>query len=297
MTVRRAPRVAVATALVVALMTALLAVLLPSPATAAGSTASAAAGSRHPEPPVLALDYDALGDSYGSGYGVPPYTAACGRSDAAYAELLDGLRWWWFRFVLDDFVACAGATTTTLVEGAPGGVEPSQLDALDLRTRLVTLSIGGNDIGWGLAVRDCLLGTDAACATTQEAIRARIRDDLPALLDGVYRKVRRRAPLSVVVVTGYPHLFSPEAGAYLGASPAEQEQLNVGADLLNATIRAAARRHGFAFVDVTARFAGHGANAADPWILGLTDPGAFHPTTAGYVAYADAVAAALGTRR
>ncbi|WP_110180667.1 SGNH/GDSL hydrolase family protein [Nocardioides solisilvae] len=250
-----------------------------------------------PTPPGLTLDYDALGDSYGSGYGVPPYSATCGRSDSSYAGLLDGLRLWVFRFVLDDFVACAGATTTTLLEGAPGGVEPSQLEALDRRTRLVTLSIGGNDIGWSRAVRDCLLGTDEACAATQAEIRTRISDELPALLDDVHRQVRRRAPLALVVVTGYPRLFSPEAGDYVFASPAEQEQLNEGADLLNATLRAAARRHRFAFVDVTQRFVGHGANAADPWILGLTDPGAFHPTAAGYAAYADAVAEALGARR
>ncbi len=31
-------------------------------------------------------------------------------------------------------------------------------------------------------------------------------------------------------MTGYPRLFSPEYGAYLGASPAEQQALNDGAD-------------------------------------------------------------------
>src|SRR4051794_21056983 len=73
--------------------------------------------------------YDVLGDSYGSGYGVPPYSTACGRSQSAYGVLVDGRA----RLVLDDFVACAGATTTSLVAGG-------QLAALDQDTDLVLLS-------------------------------------------------------------------------------------------------------------------------------------------------------------
>src|SRR5829696_10593207 len=87
--------------------------------------------------------YDVLGDSYGSGYGVPPY-GACGQSQSAYGVLVDGRA----RLDLDDFVACAGATTTSLVAGG-------QLAALDESTDLVLLSIGGNDIGWSSAVVAC----------------------------------------------------------------------------------------------------------------------------------------------
>ena len=59
-------------------------------------------------------------------------------------------------------------------------------------------------------------------------------------------------------------------------------------------IAAAADRAGFQFVDVRKRFDGHGANSPDPWILGPSDPGAFHPTAAGYEAYTAAVNSALG---
>jgi lysophospholipase L1-like esterase len=196
---------------------------------------------------------------------------------------------WRLRVRLDDFAACGGATTTSLVEGG-------QLEALDRDTRLVTLSIGGNDIRWGDGVASCLLGTDEQCAATQETIRGLITDELPAKLDSVYSQVRRQAPRALVVVTGYAHLFTPESGAYFNASPLEQEQLNEGADLLNDVLTAAARRHHFVFVDVIDEFTGHGANSADPWILGLADPGRFHPNAAGYAAYTEAVAATLGLR-
>ena len=228
------------------------------------------------------LVYDALGDSYASGYGVPPYTA-CGRSGSAYAVLIDGRQ----RLRLDDFVACAGATTVSLVAGG-------QLRALDADTDVVTVTIGGNDIGWSSAVTACLRGTDAQCAGAIDLVGARVAGQLPSLLDTVYAEIGAAAPNAHVVVTGYPHLFSPEYGAFLGASPAEQTALNAGADRLDAVIAAASTRAGFQYVDVRERFDGHGANSAYPWILGPFDPGAFHPNAEGYDAYAAAVTAALG---
>jgi lysophospholipase L1-like esterase len=248
-------------------------VLVAAPVVLGAAPASAA-----PRQPV---GYDALGDSYASGYGVPPY-GACGRSDTAYAVQLDGR----MKIDLDDFVACAGATTRSMVAGG-------QLGALDDDTDLVTLTIGGNDIGWSSVVGACLGGTDAQCAGSLALASNRITGVLPGLLDTVYGEVAARAPGAHVVVTGYPRLFSPEYGPFLGASAAEQQALNDGADTLNGVLAAAAARHGFQFVDVTSRFVDHGVNAPDPWVLGPFDPGAFHPTVNGYQAYTAALTAAI----
>ncbi|MGY4644947.1 SGNH/GDSL hydrolase family protein [Cellulomonas sp. URHB0016] len=242
----------------------------------AGASASAAPAAA---PRVV---YDALGDSYASGYGVPPY-AACGRSQSAYPVQLDGRH----HLRLDDFVACAGATTTSLVSGG-------QLTALGADTDLVTVSVGGNDIGWSTAVTACLGGTDAQCAGAVALVDSRITSQLPLLLDTVYAGIAAAAPHARVVVTGYPRLFSTRDGDYLAASPAELGALNAAADNLDAVIAAAAARAGFRFVDVRKRFAGHGANSPDPWILGPSDPAAFHPTVEGYEAYTAAVTSALG---
>jgi len=241
-----------------------------------GSVASAA-----PAAPSRVV-YDALGDSYASGYGVPPY-AECGRSQSAYAVQLDGRQ----RLRLDDFVACAGATTTSLVTGG-------QLAALDTDTDLVTLTIGGNDIGWSSSVVACLGGTDAQCAGAVALVEARITNQLPALLDSVYSRIAATAPNAHVVVTGYPRLFSPEYGTYLRASSTAISSLNALADTLDSVIDDAVARAGFQYVDVRQRFDGHGANSPEPWILGPSDPGAFHPTLDGYEAYTAAVNSALG---
>ena len=245
--------------------------------TVLGATASAA--------PRQPLEYDALGDSFASGYGVPPYDGQCGRSQSAYPVQIDGR----MKIDLDDFVACAGATTVSLVDGG-------QLDALDEDTDLVTLMIGGNDIGWGDAVTACLGLADAQCAGATAVVTNRITNALPALLEGVYSQVSALAPNAHVVVVGYPRLFSPEFGDYLGASTAEQQTLNDGADLLNGVIAGVADGYGFQFVDVTRRFVGHGVNAPAPWILGPGD-GAFHPNVNGYQAYTAALTSQINPAR
>lgn len=235
--------------------------------------------------PRDSVEYDALGDSFASGYGVPPY-ADCGRSESAYAVQLDGR----MRISLDDFVACGGATTASLVTGG-------QLEALDEDTDLVTISIGGNDIGWSAAVGACLTRSDELCAAALAATRNNVTSVLPDLLDAVYAQVSARAPHAHVLVTGYPRLFSPEYGPFLLASVSEQEKLNEGADLLNEVIAEVAADHGFEFVDVTKRFLAHGVNAPEPWLLGPSDPGRFHPNADGYEAYAAAVTAAIQPSR
>jgi len=232
--------------------------------------------------PRPSIRYDALGDSYASGYGVGPYDGPCGRSQSAYAVRLDGR----MKVDLDDFVACAGATTATLVSG-------HQLAALDGDTDLVTVQIGGNDIGWSSAVGACLGGSDAQCAGSLALARSKITDVLPARLDSVYGQIAAAAPRARVLVVGYPRLFSPAYGAYLLASPAEQQALNDGADLLRDVLAAAAARHGFDFVDVTKRFDDHGVNAPEPWVLGPFSAAPFHPNAEGYEDYAAAVTAAI----
>lgn len=97
-----------------------------------------------------AVKYGALGDSYSSGEGNPPFeygtdvsnTNGCHRSLQAYPRLLQS--------DLDlgstAFVACSGATTANITGGQWN--EPPQTDALTGETEVVTLTIGGNDVGF-----------------------------------------------------------------------------------------------------------------------------------------------------
>ena len=224
--------------------------------------------------------YDALGDSFSAGSGAAAAQDTCGRNDLAYPHVLDGR----MRIALDDFVACGGATIPSMLA--------TQMTALGPGTDLVTVSIGGNDIGWARVVTACLIGAEEQCAQAVATTSDAITNELPAGLDAAYTQIRAAAPNAHVVITGYPRLFSPEHGDFVPLpqvpatiSVAEQELLNDGADLLNAVIADAAADHGFQFVDVTSRFIGHGVNAPQAWLTGLDQPVPLHPTATGQHAY------------
>lgn len=253
--------------------------LLASAAAAATVLAAATPAGAAPDRVV----YDALGDSYAAGFGVQP--------GEAYPYVLDGR----MGIALDDLAAVPGATVRSMLA--------TQLGVLDADTGLVTLSIGGNDIPWTAVVIACGIGSDAQCAGAVATTRTAIQEQLPGALDLAYTQVRGAAPHAHVVVTGYPRLFSPEAGDYTGVVPrlglpfdvsvAEQQAMNQLADLLDATIADRAAAHGVQFVDVTERFTGHGVNAAEPWIGGIEDPEQLHPTVKGQHTYGVALRAAI----
>lgn len=103
--------------------------------------------------------YVALGDSYTSGPKIPRQSgtpAGCDRSDHNYPAVVARQ----LGVTAADFrdVSCSGATITDLTapQKTSNGTNPAQLSALSTRTRLVTLGIGGNDIGFGSTVTKCV---------------------------------------------------------------------------------------------------------------------------------------------
>jgi len=226
----------------------------------AGSPATAAA-------PV---DYVALGDSYSAGTGAPPYQLnTCFRSPRGYPA-----RWAASHAVSSfRYVACGAATTDSMTD---------QFAALTPDTDLVTITIGGNDVGFFTIVLNCVLGTDSSCAGAVDDGIAAGNTTLPGRLDATYATIRGRAPNATVVVFGYPRLVEPNGNCL---SSAKRAALNRGADALDAVISARAAAAGLRYVDARGQFAGHGACGAAPWInrfsvLQLVE--SFHPNTTGY---------------
>jgi lysophospholipase L1-like esterase len=217
--------------------------------------------------------YVALGDSYSAGVGAGPYLdATCLRSNNSYAPLLaQALRTRAF-----SFQACSGATTADVLA--------NQLAALRHSTTLVTISIGGNDIGFSAGIGACVQGTDEQCAGAVAAAEQVATTVLPARLDSVYAQIRAKAPHAKLLVLGYPHLveLTPDCAAVPSLTLARRTLLNEAGDVLAGVIAKQARKAGATFVDVRQVFAGHAVCSADPWINGLVADGAFHPNAAGY---------------
>ncbi|MGH2941529.1 MAG: SGNH/GDSL hydrolase family protein [Solirubrobacteraceae bacterium] len=222
-----------------------------------------------------------MGDSYSSGVGAESYVAgsgACLRSPQSYVHRL-GRR-------VSSFRACSGATTASVLRG--------QLGPFPGDTRLVTISIGGNDAGFIGVIQSCLFGAPAACGERVARAERFVRRSLARRLRRVYGAIRRRAPRATVVVAGYPRLFArrPWCSRVGEIDDREQRRLNDAADLLARVTGAEMRRHdGFRFADVRAAFDGGGVCSSAPRILGVTDPPSysFHPNVEGYGTYARAI--------
>ncbi|MBW3591755.1 MAG: SGNH/GDSL hydrolase family protein [Actinobacteria bacterium] len=161
--------------------------------------------------------YVALGDSFTAGPQIPDQVAdppGCGRSTRNYPSLVSA------HLDYAEFVdvSCSGAGTKALTgpQTVAGGVNPPQLDAVTVDVDLVTLGIGGNDIGFSQLAIECvsLVPLGSPCQNrliTQgsDAISARIARTAPEI-SSVLQEIRRRAPAATVVVVGYPSIL-PEA--------------------------------------------------------------------------------------
>ncbi len=221
------------------------------------------------------VNYVALGDSYSSGVGAGSYTTdsgSCLRSTKAYPQL------WANAHGPSSFVfaACSGAKTTD--------VTANQLGALTGATSLVSLSVGGNDVGFSDVMLTCVVYGTNACVAAVNAAENTARTSLPGWLDAVYNNIRSHAPSARVVVLGYPRFYH-DVWYCIGLSSTSRNKINEGADVLDRVISAAASRHGFAFADVRSAFAnGHEICDSGSWLhsvdwSNLTQ--SYHPTASG----------------
>ena len=223
---------------------------------------------------AASVDYVALGDSYSSGVGAGSYidaSGSCQRSTKAYSAL------WAAANSPSSYtsVACSGATTDD--------VNADQLSALSANTSLVSITIGGNDIGFADIMTTCALqGTDACVAAAQEA-EDEISSTLPGKLDTTYAGISQHAPNARVVVLDYP-VFYQLGTTCIGLSEKSHAKIDEGINLLDDTLKAAAQRHGFAFADVRDIFVGHQICSGDKWLHALNWANigvSYHPTATG----------------
>ncbi|HWR49435.1 MAG TPA: SGNH/GDSL hydrolase family protein [Pseudonocardiaceae bacterium] len=267
---------------VAALMGMVVTVLTAATSTAAASQVTISGGSNersYQAPSTYPVHYVALGDSYSSGVGAPPYdlNTACQRSSRSYPPLWTAEH----HPASFEFAACSGARTADVLA--------TQISTLQRSTDLVTITIGGNDAGFGPVLQTCTVATsDRTCAAAVDAAEAFERFVLPGRLARTYAAIRGAAPQARVSVLGYPRLFdlAPSCTDPNAPNLIRRRKLNHGADVLNDVIRqTVSRQSGFSFADVRDRFTGHGVCSADPWINGPSVPtvtGPYHPNQKGY---------------
>ncbi|MFE2751936.1 SGNH/GDSL hydrolase family protein [Actinosynnema sp. NPDC059335] len=219
-------------------------------------------------PAPVAPELVALGDSYAAGLGAGDESSdECRRSPHAYPVL------WAERHDASlVFAACSGAVTTDVVR---------QAERITPATTLVTITVGGNDAGFGEVMTKCTLSTDDECVRRVDQAEGFIRGELPGRLDAVYGAVRERTSADVVVL-GYPRIFSFETLCLM--TSAKRKAINRAADVMSEVIADRAKAAGFEYGDVRGVFEGHGVCAQRPWINGVvlsaTDR-SYHPNRDG----------------
>jgi len=259
--------------------------------------------------------YVAIGDSFSSGEGVPRFippsdSDGCHRSAQAYGPKVAVAR---FGSDQSGFVACSGAVIKNVFFGQSG--EPAQVSALASDVYLVTLSQGGDDIGFPDVARLCvILGVGCEWFKDKSTHQAIDRigvagfdppisdadSGLPAdsgrfTLDRLYAGIRARAPHARIIVVGYPRLLPadpPPVCNFLFRD--EALWANSIEQYLDATIQKSAARSGAEYIAGSYdAFTGHELCTASPWVndLHLTDNQnfSFHPNAGGQQRFTDEV--------
>jgi lysophospholipase L1-like esterase len=255
--------------------------------------------------------YVALGDSFTSGPLIPTQVDLnCVRSNRNYPSLVAA------SIGSSAFadVSCGGADTGDIGNpgtGTLGQPVPAQLGAVNANTALVTIGIGGNDIGYSDIMTTCAEDSlsnpfGSPCRNRYTAggtdqLQARIAATAPKVAS-VLRAVRAAAPSARVLVVGYPALL-PDTGR--GCWPTvpiafgDVPYLRATEKSLNAMLADTAAANGAEYVDTYTPSIGRDAcrSSSVRWVEGLVpgNPAApFHPNAAGERGMAAAVVARLG---
>jgi GDSL-like Lipase/Acylhydrolase family len=251
-----------------------------------------------------AANYVALGDSYAAGPVIPNQIAplGCLKSDHNYAHLAAPT----IGLTLRD-PSCSGATTADMTnpQETELGTNPPQFDSLDAETTRVSLTIGGNDIGFSEVALSCVTLNpfstpckDKYDSGGKDQIAERIAATAPKVA-AVLQGIHTRSPSAKVFVVNYAAIF-PETG--FGCWPqmpigfGDVPYLRSKEKELNAMLATQAAANGATVVDWYKASIGHDAckGSSTRWVEPVvpTNPAApIHPNLAGMTGAAGILAA------
>jgi lysophospholipase L1-like esterase len=275
---------------VVSLLTALIAALFVPTATAAPKY----------------RNYVSLGDSFVSGPFIPLQRLdplSCFKSTQNYPSVVAR------KLGIPNFtdISCGGAQTKDMAgvqSGIPGQSVP-QFAALKPDTDLVTVSIGGNDIGFMDIILTCagksLLDPHGApCKANYGDSLAERVNATAAKVAAVLAGIKQRSPKAKVVVVGYLRILPPSGGCWpiVPISKGDVPYLDNVQKQLNGMLGAQAKAAGATFVNPYDISLGRDTCAApwDKWVEGIIPTSlAFpvHPNASGMAAVGKQVAAVL----
>jgi lysophospholipase L1-like esterase len=214
----------------------------------------------------------------------------CGRSSRNYPKLIAAR----FKLKLVD-VTCGAATIPNVLD-TPQGAAPPQINAVTRDTKLVTISVGGNDITYNGTAVAC--GDPTNVCTAPAGLDASVASTRAALATLIER-VKAAAPKATIVFVTYPREVPADkncpALSYTDGEAAIVRSLGANLESLFVEV---VEPTGVVFVDPYVAKGDHTgcAPAAERWTAGhVPDDGfAYHPTVLGHEVMAAMLAKALG---
>lgn len=261
-------------------------------------------------PSAKRLNYVAVGDSFAAAPGVPDPAppVGCRKSTNGYPSILAR------RLNATSFVnvTCSGAKTadiTARAQQTKDGPVARQIDAVDVTTDLITITIGANDVGLPSDAEGCeVKSADSPPCTNRfvvdnvDRISEVITEQLPAwgaLID----QLRATAPQARIVVVGYGTFVRP--GGCFPAQPVlpgDSDYLQPKLNELDDLQQQLATKEAVDYFDTRPISRGHDICAApsDRYTEGFVAIGSaerLHPNAFGETAVGNALASYLGKPR
>ncbi len=224
-------------------------------------------------------EYVALGDSFTAGPLIPVQVPifGCLKSNNNFPNLTArqlGLS-------LKD-ASCSGAETEDMTNPqgvSPDGPNPPQFDRLSATTEIVTLQIGGNDIGFSGIAEDCVStkneGTpcqDRYVVNGRDELSERIQATAP-LVAAVLQGIKERSPSARILVVNYaailPHT-GPGCWPQMPITDGDVPYVRAKQEELNAMLATQAAAAGAEVVDWYAASVGH--DACKPPVIRWVEP-------------------------
>jgi len=262
--------------------------------------AAAAAGAR-------AANYVSLGDSYTAGPLIPNpvLPLGCLKSDHNYPHLAAPS----IGLPLRD-PSCSGAKTDHMTQPQnvdPDGPNPPQFNSLDASTTVVSVTIGGNDIGFSEVAQGCITLNpfSSPCKSKyasggKDQLAERIEATAPKVA-AVLQGIHSRSPTAKIYVLNYPAIF-PETGSgcwpQMPISFTDAPYLRATEQRLNSMLATQAAANGATLVNWYNASIGHDAckGSSTRWVEPLVPGEAaapIHPNKAGMQGAANVLVAAV----
>jgi lysophospholipase L1-like esterase len=252
--------------------------------------------------------YVSLGDSYAAGPLIPLQVPlfGCLKSNNNYANLTARN----LGITLKD-ASCSGAETedmTSPQDVDPDGPNPPQFDSLTKQTRIVTVQIGGNDIGFSSIAEDCASATsnegtpcqDRYVHDGRDEISERIQATAPKVA-AVIQGIHQRSPKARVIAVNYAAILpdeGPGCWPQMPVTDGDVPYVRAKEKELNAMIAAQAAANGAELLDwYTASI---GKDACQPPLIRWVEPvvpvnaaAPVHPNLGGMIGASELLTAAL----